>query len=166
MSAAYSAASWTGFGGASATAAAALAGFLFIAVSINLARILEYPNLPGRAGLTLILLATPLVSSLLLLVPGQGRVALGLELLVMGIVVGAVQLWIDARTLRSEKETATTWIVSRIAPAVVSCGCLVIAGGTLLGQAGGGLYWLVPSVLAAFVFGLANVWVLLIEILR
>jgi hypothetical protein len=34
------------------------------------------------------------------------------------------------------------------------------------GQAGGGLYWLVPSVLAAVVFGLLNVWVLLVEILR
>jgi hypothetical protein len=39
-------------------------------------------------------------------------------------------------------------------------------GATLLAQAGGGLYWLVPSALAAFIFGLANVWVLLIEILR
>jgi hypothetical protein len=39
---------WTGFGGAAATAAAALAGLLFIAVSINLQRILEYPT--ARAG--------------------------------------------------------------------------------------------------------------------
>jgi len=32
--------------------------------------------------------------------------------------------------------------------------------------AGGGLYWLVPGVLAAIVFGLVNAWVLLVEILR
>jgi len=56
--------------------------------------------------------------------------------------------------------------VARVSPAVVSCGCLVVAGGTLLAQAGGGLYWLVPSVLAALVFGLVNTWVLLVEILR
>jgi len=37
---------------------------------------------------------------------------------------------------------------------------------TLLTQAGGGLYWLVPSVLAALIFGLVNVRVLLVEILR
>jgi hypothetical protein len=49
---------------------------------------------------------------------------------------------------------------------VLSCGCLVVAGGTLLAQAGGGLYWLVPSVLAALIFGLGNTWVLLVEILR
>lgn len=164
--AAYSAAGWTGFGGAAATAAAGLAGFLFIAVSINLRQILSTPNLPGRVALTLILLATPLISSLLLLVPGQSRVALGAELLSMGVIVGGAQLVIDVRTPRTEYETAMTWIVSRVTPEVVSCGCLVVAGGTLIGQAGGGLYWLVPSVIAAFAFGLGNVWVLLIEILR
>ena len=43
---------------------------------------------------------------------------------------------------------------------------MVVAGATLLAQAGGGLYWLVPGVLAAIVAGLVNVWVLLVEILR
>jgi hypothetical protein len=33
-------------------------------------------------------------------------------------------------------------------------------------ESGGGLLWLVPSVLAAMIFGLMNVWVLLVEILR
>jgi len=47
-----------------------------------------------------------------------------------------------------------------------SRGSLVIAGATLAGQAGGGLYWIVPSVLSAIIFGPINVWVLLVEILR
>lgn len=166
MSAAYSAADWTDFGAASATAAAALVGFLFIAVSINLRQILDAPNLPGRAGLTLILLVTPLVSSLLLIVPGQGRVALGLELLVGGLAIGAGQVALDLRNQLSEHETRMTWLVGRIGPAVVNAGCLAIAGGTLLAQVGGGLYWIVPSVVVAFVCGLLNVWVLLVEILR
>jgi hypothetical protein len=54
----------------------------------------------------------------------------------------------------------------RLAPPIVSSGCLILAGATLLAQAGGGLYWLVPSVLAAITFGLINAWVLLVEILR
>jgi hypothetical protein len=53
-----------------------------------------------------------------------------------------------------------------LVPATFSCGSLVIAGATLAAQAGGGLYWLVPSVLSAIIFGLSNVWVLLVEILR
>lgn len=166
MSVAYSAASWSDFGAAVATAAAALAGLLFIAVSINLRQILDYPNLPGRAAQTLILLATPLVMAIMLLVPGQPRLALALELLATGLIVGTAQFVIDARAGRSDQETTTTWIISRVTPAVVNCGCLVVAGATLLAQAGGGLYWLVPSVLAAVIFGLANVWVLLVEILR
>jgi hypothetical protein len=166
VSVAYSAAGWSDFGGAVATAAAALAGLLFIAVSINLRQILDYPNLPGRAAQTLILLTTPLVTAIMLLIPGQPRLALGLELLATGLVVGTAQLVIDVRSGRSDQETTTTWIISRVTPAVVNCGCLMVAGATLLAQAGGGLYWLVPSVLAAVIFGLANVWVLLVEILR
>jgi hypothetical protein len=41
-----------------------------------------------------------------------------------------------------------------------------LAGATLIAGAAGGLYWLVPGVLAALTHGLINVWVLLVEILR
>jgi hypothetical protein len=43
---------------------------------------------------------------------------------------------------------------------------LVTGGPAPRRRAGGGLYWVVPAVLAAIVFGLINAWVLLIEILR
>jgi hypothetical protein len=42
----------------------------------------------------------------------------------------------------------------------------VVAGATLLAHAGGGLYWLVPGVVFSFLTGVANAWVLLVEILR
>jgi hypothetical protein len=115
---------------------------------------------------TLILFATPLVAALLVVVPGQARIAIGLELLATGLVVGGVQVYVDVHTDRGDEDTAWRRMIGRVFPAVTSCGCLVIAGATLLGQAGGGLYWLVPSVLGAFVFGLINVWVLLVEIKR
>jgi hypothetical protein len=41
---------------------------------------------------------------------------------------------------------------------------LAVAGATLLAQAGGGLYWLVPSILIATFFGLINAWALLVEV--
>lgn len=50
MTTAYALADWTNFGLATAGTAATLAGLLFVAVSINLKRILEFPNLPARAG--------------------------------------------------------------------------------------------------------------------
>jgi hypothetical protein len=49
---------WTEFGDAAASAAAALAGLLFIAVPINLRRILKVKSLPRRVAQTLILFAT------------------------------------------------------------------------------------------------------------
>jgi modulator of FtsH protease len=43
---------------------------------------------------------------------------------------------------------------------------LILAGLTLLVEAGGGLYWLVAGVVFAIVAAVANAWVLLVEILR
>jgi hypothetical protein len=166
MGAAYSAAQWSGFGATVATASAALAGFLFIAMSINLSTILAERNLPGRAALTLMLFGTPLVSSLLLIVPGQTRLALGLELLITGLLAGAVQLTIDLRAGPAKEDTILRRMLARIAPIIASTTCLVIAGATILARIGGGLYWLVPAALVAIVFGLLNVWVLLVEIQR
>ena len=166
MVTAYAAGRWADFGVGVAGASAALAGLVFVAVSINLSEILKYRNLPGRAGLTLILFVTPLIAGILLLVPGQPDAALGTELLVVGVVIGGFGLIVNQRSGRSDKETQLTWIVARLAPPIVSCGCLILAGATLLAHGGGGLYWLVPSVLAAIAFGLINAWVLLVEILR
>jgi hypothetical protein len=166
MSSAYLPASWAGFGGAVAPAAAALAGLLFVAVSLNLKTIMQYKSLPSRTAQTLILFVTPLVVALLLIVPGQARTAVGLELIATGLVIGGVQAYLDLTTERGDEETLWRRAIGRVIPAVVSCSCLVIAGGTLIGRTGGGLYWLVPSVLAALIFGLINVWVLLVEILR
>jgi hypothetical protein len=166
MDIAYTAEHWTDFGVATAGATAALAGLLVVAISINLERILQFPSLPHRAAQTLILFALPLVTALLLIVPGQPGAALGGELLAIGLATGAFMLVTDARMPMSEQETNGTRLFTRILPSIASCGCLAVAGGTLLADGGGGLYWLVPAVLAAIIFGLINTWVLLVEILR
>jgi hypothetical protein len=168
MTTAYSADRWTDFGVATVGATAALAGLLLVAVSINLKLILDerYPTLPNRAAQTLIFFALPLFTALLLLVPGQPGAALSWEMIVTGVSIGAYLLVADFRLPLTEYETKLTWTISRLAPAVVICGSLIVAGATLLAHSGGGLYWVVPSVLGAIAFGLFNVWVLLIEILR
>jgi hypothetical protein len=139
---------------------------LFVAVSINLRRILEYPSLPSRAAQTLLLFTTPLLAGLFLLVPGQARAALAAELIALALASGGMQVYLIASSDKTEQETALTWTLSRLRPAAASGGCLIVAGITLATQAGGGLYWLVPATVAAIAFGLINTWVLLIEILR
>jgi hypothetical protein len=166
VTAGYTVSDWTDFAIAVTATASTLAGLLFVAVSINLKRILEFPSLPARAGQTLTLFVTPLLVGLFLLVPGQASAVLAAELLAAGVLIGAFQVLIDLRSVRAEQETPVTWLVSRVFPAMVTCGSMVVAAATLLARAGGGLYWLVPGMLAAIVFGLVNAWVLLVEILR
>jgi hypothetical protein len=50
---------------ASAGTPGALAGLVFVGLSITLGRILQLPGIPGRAGETILLLAAALVGTLL-----------------------------------------------------------------------------------------------------
>jgi len=85
---AYSAAEWESLFVAEAGASAALAGLLFVALSINLERILKGSGLPGRAGEAIVLLLTVLVVSTFGLVPGQSPRVLGAEVLGFGLLPG------------------------------------------------------------------------------
>jgi hypothetical protein len=163
---AFTAASWVNFALAATEASATLTGLLFFAVSINMRQILRFPHLVGRVAETLILFGTPLITGIFVVVPHSPRAFLAAELIATGIAVGSAQLLIAARSPRSDRETLLTRIVQRVLPPIVTCGCLAVAGATLAVQDGGGLYWLIPSVLAAIIFGLVNTWVLLVEILR
>jgi len=163
---AYSADAWGGFGTTVATAAATLTGLLFIAVSINLKRILDYKPLPGRAAQTLIFFALPLVFALLLVVPAQAGAALGGELIASAAVTwGSAQI-IDRQAGRSDYEPRWSWLITRVVPMGIGCACTLAAGVSLVAQAGGGLYWLVPATIITIAAGLVNTWVLLIEIMR
>jgi len=163
---AYTVPDWTGFGGIVAGVTATLAGLLFVAISINIRPILDSPNLPNRAAQTLTVFGMPLVTGILLIVPGQSRAVLGTEFLVIGATVGAHLFLTDRRTERYEHQTLLILLTGRILPGVMSCGSLVACGASLLADGGGGMYWDVVSVLGAVVFGLINAWVLMVEILR
>jgi modulator of FtsH protease len=116
---AYSTAEWQGLFIAEAGASAALAGLLFVAISINLARILQGAGLPGRAGEAIVLLVAVLVISTLALVPGQSPTVLGAELLAAGLVAWSVRVAAVSLLLRAGGRLY--WLV----PGVVLC--LVVA---------------------------------------
>ena len=84
---------------ASAGAAAALAGLVFVAVSINIDRILKYQGLPERALQSVLLLLSVVLVSIIGLIPGQSRIALGAELLGEALLFGAVIAMLVRRSL-------------------------------------------------------------------
>ncbi len=167
---AYSAAQWTVFGAAIVGAGAVLCGLVFVSVSMNLNRILGHPTLPVRAWQTLFLLMSPLLIGIFLVAPGQSNTALAWELIVAAVVFSGGRVALDRLSVRLEKDAPLPMVgrlaglVRSIAPALLSYACVALAGATLLAQGGGGLYWLLPSVLLAFFFGLTNAWALLVEI--
>jgi hypothetical protein len=157
-------AGWENFFVAEVGAAAALTGLLFVAVSINLTRILAIKHLPGRAAETLIVLVGVLFMATCGLVPGQGQVAFGCEVGAVGAVVWAAVVRTQWRA-RHDPE-ARRWIRGRVVTTQAACLPFVIGGGLLARGNPAGLYWLVPGVLASFAAGALNAWVLLVEILR
>ena len=164
MSNAYHAASWTNFAVAQVVASAALAGLLVVAASINISSIIKLPTVVARLAGTLALFTGVLIIGTLLLVPGQPRIWLGIEIAVIGGGVAAIVAWQHGlKQVQIEFRKATFGTVSTgIAAAVI----IAFAGVSTAVGVLGGLYWLVPGILIAFVVGLLNAWVALAEILR
>jgi hypothetical protein len=162
---AYTASEWSDLFVGAAGASAALAGLVFVAVSINLERILSFKGLPERALETLALLLGVTVVSILGLIPGQSTTALGLELLGQSLVWIAFIAPAVAKTLPGPDDPRG-WFVSRIGLVAAGLVPLVIGGASVLAESGGGLYWTAGGIIASLVCGVANAWVLLVEILR
>jgi uncharacterized protein YybS (DUF2232 family) len=83
VEAAYSPGEWVNFAIGLATASGALTGLVFVAVSLNAADVLGSAFHRRRAESTFVILLGILTASLLLLLPGQGRVAAAVEILLV-----------------------------------------------------------------------------------
>jgi hypothetical protein len=167
---AYTLEGWGNFFLAVVGAAAALTGLVFVALSINLSRILAIPGLPGRAAETICLLVAALVLSLVALVP-QSHDAFTVELIVLSVLAWCAPVTIqirEARRWRTEPSTAQerSWLWGRVFLTQLPTILPIVAGVSLALGAGGGLYWLAAGVILLLVDGIINAWVLVVEILR
>jgi hypothetical protein len=159
-------AGWSNYLSALAEVAATLTGLVFVAVSINLTRVLAIPGLTGRAGESLMQLLGVVAISTTALIPQQGASALGLEILAMTGLLWSVQTVLQVRYLTSKTGHPRYWGIVRIVKTQLANVPFLVGGILLLRGSTAGLYWLAPGFLFSLVAGVVNAWVLLVEILR
>lgn len=142
----------------SGSAAGALTGLLFVAVSLNRDRIVGHAALRSEAGQTLVLFLLALLLSLLLL---------GIVLVVVAIVSGVVLIIVGRGKDRGARdgdgdgaEDRLARLLDKASPNLIAmlsitvAGCLQIAGAN-------GLYWLAAAVVLALGGGVINAWLFL-----
>jgi hypothetical protein len=163
---AYDLPQWSAFFSAEVGATAALTGLLFVAVSINLSKIIAIPLLTARSAEALSKLAGVLVAATLCLVPGHSTVALGWELLAVGIIAWILITRAERASSRNNPYTARWQSLFHTLMAQGAGIPTIVAGASLVAGRGGGLYWLVAATVLSIVAALIDAWVLLIEIHR
>ena len=158
---------WADFFVAELGAAAALAGLVIVAISINVTRILSSPLLPGRAAETLVTPTGVLLASTYALVPHQPVWLLAGEIVMTGVVMWIVPTLIQVRAIRSgAAKMGLGVLLPRILLAQFSSLPFIATGILLYQGEAGALYWIVPGVVVSLIATVINAWVLLVEILR
>jgi hypothetical protein len=157
-------AEWHDFFVAQAGASAALAGLMFVALSINIERILKSPWLPPRAGSTMVLLIGSVIQALVALWPAPALWVTGAEELFVSAVIWLYASWLVFTGARTPKEFGGSFNVVLTTQVV----CLPAIAGSIALVYGleGGFYAIAFAALMAIVGGILNSWVLLVEILR
>jgi modulator of FtsH protease len=160
---AYEVSEWSDLFVATAGATAALSGLIFVAVSINLDRILAFRGVADFAMVALLMLVGVMLASIVGLIPGQSTAAYGWELLGGGLVWGGVTA---LRMSRSVDWQGDRHLASRIVTPALAILPLVVGAVSLIAGSGGGLYWIAAGMVASVFVAVINAWIVLVEILR
>jgi hypothetical protein len=166
---------WHDFFVAEVGASAALAGLLVVAISINIAKILENTALPLRAAHSLTIIMSSFVIASLALMPVGGDFVLRAMAIaaILGWLASSVLTSIYARKVAIETagdSAADRWkrfVYDRIFIASTQIATISqLVGGIQILTGHDGLLAIALGILAAFLVAIFTSWVLLVEILR
>jgi hypothetical protein len=157
---------WQTYLAVQAGAAATLTGLVFVAVSINLARILSFPGLPGRAVEALAQLLQVFFIASLALIPHQSAQLLAAEILGITLLSFACQITSQSRYALMRANHPRAWLVTRIVVTVVATLPFCVCGFMLLFGLAAWISGLVVGFVCSFIAAVIGAWILLIEILR
>jgi hypothetical protein len=160
-------ADWADFFAAQVGSSAALAGLIFVGVSLNLGKILSAPFLPRRAFLALALLIGIVVVASLMMIPGQTRVVVAVEVFAVGMLAWVGGSFVEIRGWRHAADggSRTTYVANALLLQFATVPYLVAAVLVFAGD-DTGLYWLAAAVILSTIKAVADAWVLLVEINR
>lgn len=159
-------ADWQTLFAVQAGAAATLTGLVFVAVSINLPRIIETPGLPGRAAESMLQFLQVFFVSLAILIPRQPLSGLGCEAFFVAAFAWVGQLVSQARYARMHSGHPVKWLMQRVVTTHVASIPLFVAAVMIMLGNSDGLFVIMGAFFFSFVAGIVGSWVLLIEILR
>jgi hypothetical protein len=159
-------AEWNALLAVEAGAAATLMGLVFVAVSINLTRIMSIPGLPGRGAESIMQFFQVFLISTAALIPRQSEQIFAIEVLAIAAASWCAQVAAQVRYLKVRTGHPWAWFVFRAVMSQFATLPFGVAGITLLFGVPSAMYWLVPGFVFSFLAGVVSSWVLLVEILR
>jgi hypothetical protein len=155
---------WATFFSAELAALATLTGFVVVAISINLSRILAHPHLPTRAGEALIGPVGAIIATSLVLIPEQPPRLLGAEVMAIGLVMVVAPIIFQARAWGVRKDAGERWM--RAVSTTGFSAAFVIGGALVFDTARAGFYWIAAGDILGIIAIVLSAWVLMVEILR
>jgi hypothetical protein len=163
---AFNPADWHDFYVMTGGAAAALAGLLFVAMSLHAHEIMANHFFSNRAVTTLMALASQLLISGAVLMPGQPVVLLGAEVEAAALFFVALLIRQIATRDRDAPLVASTWThrLMEFAGGTIWIVLFNAAGLSLLLRIGGGLYLLAVVMFFMFAWSIYIAWILITEV--
>ena len=157
---------WAEYCVAQIGASAALAGLIFVGVSINLAKVIAIPQLVSLSLEAILLLATVLGECSILLAPGQPPARIGAEILVLALALWAILSLLQRRTFSRAPREYRRDYWRHFVPGQLAMLAFAVAGAWLMMGGEAGLIFFLPGTLLCYAAAFNYAWILLIEINR